>query len=403
MAPTLLPEVFLIIFSYFQKADLKPSRLVGRMFNDLIIPFLFDKIYISPQYLNLAVFRSISQSPHLAKHVKELVYDATEFTNDMDEATYDFEIVLQAGRSRQPTVPCIQSDTGYRSYQQFAMDQEKLISSEEDFTHLCTGLRLMPNITRVVVKDFWDVENVDGLISGVPGPLSRACNFLMLQPNSPWTPPSNPSRTARARSHRVFLTLNRALSTGNYKIHNLTYSAKEARFCLPLHTFCLSETDLQHTVNVFQHLRKITFSLCIHRGRVSKRSFGNLAQALSAAVKLEALDLGFGTYGERTQNPLPLLFGEETTWQCLKHLVLRDLRVDAGELMNFFRRHRTSLRHIELSSVRIRGRFWEEVYDSMQDCLHLVRFGTEEPIYFDLEDGHGVEATLVQKFTSGAL
>jgi len=48
MAPKLPPEVVVLIFSYLQKAELKPLRFVGREFNDLIIPFLFDKVYISP-------------------------------------------------------------------------------------------------------------------------------------------------------------------------------------------------------------------------------------------------------------------------------------------------------------------------------------------------------------------
>ena len=85
MAPKLPPELFHLIFPHLQKADLKPLRFVGRMFNDLIVPFLFDKIYISPQYLNLTVFRHTSESLRLAKHVKELVYDATEFDNIIDE------------------------------------------------------------------------------------------------------------------------------------------------------------------------------------------------------------------------------------------------------------------------------------------------------------------------------
>ncbi len=88
MAPKLPPEVVVLIFSYLQKAELKPLRFVGREFNDLIIPFLFDKVYISPQYLNLEVFRNISRNPHLAKHVRELIYDATMFTLGTDKVSY---------------------------------------------------------------------------------------------------------------------------------------------------------------------------------------------------------------------------------------------------------------------------------------------------------------------------
>lgn len=148
MTRKLLPRVFLLIFSHFQKRDLKPLRFVGRMFNDLIIPFLFDRIYISPSYLNLNVFRNISQSSHLAKHVKELVYDATEFSNSVDE-------------QGQPIIPGNPSRPSYHRYLQLARDQEGLISLEEDFTHLCAGLGFMPNLVSVVIMNDWDVWTVD--------------------------------------------------------------------------------------------------------------------------------------------------------------------------------------------------------------------------------------------------
>lgn len=378
LTPKLLPEVFLLIFSHLQKCDLKPLRFVGRMFYDLIIPFLYDKIYISPQYLNLAVFRNISQSSHLAKHVKESVYDATEFSNSVDE-------------QGQPIVPRNPSEPSYHLYLQLARDQEELISSEEDFTHLCAGLGLMPNLVSVVVMDAWNVWTTyrSKLLTRVAGPLSRTCDLSVPQPQSPWSAWDDPSPAARTRSHRVFLTLIRALSTRNHKIHQLKYLAEAPGLSLPLHTFDLARADLQHTINVFQHLRKISLPLHTYNSSTLSQSFfqsGNVAQALSAAVNLETLELSFDAYGTRQVYPLALLFGESTTWPRLKHLFLNYLQVDAQELMDFFQRHCTSLSHLEFAFVTFRGKNWEELYNAMQDCLRLERTGTDEQIYFVLMD-----------------
>jgi hypothetical protein len=87
MAPKLPPEVVVLIFSYLQKAELKPLRFVGREFNDLIIPFLFDKVYISPQYLNLEVFGT-SLTIRTSQSVRELIYDATMFALGTDKVSY---------------------------------------------------------------------------------------------------------------------------------------------------------------------------------------------------------------------------------------------------------------------------------------------------------------------------
>ena len=123
-----------------------------------------------------------------------------------------------------------------------------------------------------------------------------------------------------------------------------------------------------------------------------KQSFfemGNVARVLSAAVNLETLELHFDTYNAQHLYPLTLVFGESTTWPCLRHLLLTALEVDADELIDLFHRHRASLKQLELSFVTIIGKEWDEVYRSMQDWLNLDEFGTDEPIYIALMEEGG--------------
>ena len=239
MAPTLLPEVFALIFSHPQKADLKPLGLVGCIFNDLIIPLLFDKIYISAQLLNLAVFRNISESPHLAKHVKELVYDATRFRYIWKEEDYHALMSAEINAGTRP--PGNVSDTDRATYHQLTRDNEAFIGSRQDFVHLCNGLSLMPNITGVVVIDYWSYIAKDsfGMVYGVAGPLSRMWSHRLLQPQSTAEAEHVPYPLSRGHTPRILRTLVDCFSTEGHRILVLKYCTARGRSINPPHSLDL--------------------------------------------------------------------------------------------------------------------------------------------------------------------
>ncbi len=93
---TVPSQLFSLVFSNLSKAELKPLRFAERNFIDWVIPSLFDKIYTSPSQLNLDVCWNTSQRPHLAKRVKELVYDATLFQQNISAEKYKAELQTHA-------------------------------------------------------------------------------------------------------------------------------------------------------------------------------------------------------------------------------------------------------------------------------------------------------------------
>ena len=130
--------------------------------------------------------------------------------------------------------------------------------------------------------------------------------------------------------------------------------------------------------------------ICTYRGQGTEEIVPKVEAAaliLSAAVNLERLDLWFDTHRGQPLYPFGLLFGESTTWPCLTHLALAAVRVDPEALLEFFRRHQTTLKHVELSSVSIVGNRWEDFYHSMHECLDLDSFGTDEPTNFEMVVG----------------
>ena len=85
----LLPtEVFLEIFRYLEKDDLKSVRLVSRSCSHWVSDSLFDTVYISAHKEDFDVFNSLAKHPYLSKCVRHLKYDTSRFTSSISKGDY---------------------------------------------------------------------------------------------------------------------------------------------------------------------------------------------------------------------------------------------------------------------------------------------------------------------------
>ncbi len=245
----------------------------------------------------------------------------------------------------------------------------------------------MPDIKTVVLRDSWYDRGEYGSkpILGVAGPLSRDWDWSVQTPYSNFWGQPHASPAVKARAFRAFLVIVRAFSVTDSRIRALTLCAAHERLGMLLEVFDLCHTDFQHTLNVFQHLREIDLSFSTYRGKALNETYfkaGYMARILSSAKLLEKLALHFDMDNGRPLLPFALLFGESTIWPRLGSLVLTALHADPEELLDLFRRHHASLKHVGLSFVTIEGDQWDEAYESMQKCLQLESFVTNEPTYF---------------------
>ena len=85
-------ELVLQTFQYLDKADLKHARLVSRLWSCCDSERLFTKLFISPHKLNLRSFVMIARDPVLSRYVKELEYDAVDFSPHLTISEY-FDIL----------------------------------------------------------------------------------------------------------------------------------------------------------------------------------------------------------------------------------------------------------------------------------------------------------------------
>ena len=81
-------ELVLQTFHYLNKADLKRARLVSKFWSRCASKDLFTKLFISPHELNLQVFVSVARDPVLSGYVKELEYDAVDFSPHLAISEY---------------------------------------------------------------------------------------------------------------------------------------------------------------------------------------------------------------------------------------------------------------------------------------------------------------------------
>ena len=81
-------EIFLEIFQYLQKSDLKSVRLVSRSCSHWASSFLFDTVYISAHKEDFDVFNSLANHQHLSKCVRHLKYDVSQFTSSISKRKY---------------------------------------------------------------------------------------------------------------------------------------------------------------------------------------------------------------------------------------------------------------------------------------------------------------------------
>ena len=68
--------------------DLKSARLVCKLWSGCASEYLFTKVFISPHKLNINTFGAIAQHPTLRRCVKEIEYDAAEFSPHITIAEY---------------------------------------------------------------------------------------------------------------------------------------------------------------------------------------------------------------------------------------------------------------------------------------------------------------------------
>ena len=97
-------ELVLEILRDLCGTDLKSARLVCKLWSGCASEYLFSKVFISPHQLNINTFGAIAQNPTLSRCVKELEYDAADFSPHITIAEYIDILARQISTIDVPTI-----------------------------------------------------------------------------------------------------------------------------------------------------------------------------------------------------------------------------------------------------------------------------------------------------------
>lgn len=408
-------EVVANIIGNLPNEDQKNIRLVSRNFDVLATQFLFESIYISSRFVDRKNFTEVSNHPVFSQLVKEVVYDATNiaFTEGEDHflanrASYTRFLDTQLGRSTGAKYSKASFRRGFKIFFADFQEQAKLSRYTEDdmtnivYSHLLPpdfsarlmqqpshddivkylpddlvrlvhGLPRMPNVRRFKLTDrrylkssecrnpihhLWQDDD-NSLSVSVKNEGIRGLETVVLNPR-PW--PNKNERAERMgcnRSwYRGFFVLTQAASMTNMgKLKSFSVERAHMMSGLSQAVLSMSQRELYHTKNAFSNLT--TIRLKIQTGPLHGKTWseamwrGGLAQILGAAKNLQILDLRMNAVNI---NPVPFteLMGTHT-WPNLREFTLATviLMLDGDGFLEFFERHRKSLRSLWLEEVLV--------------------------------------------------
>ncbi|OJD15458.1 hypothetical protein AJ78_04299 [Emergomyces pasteurianus Ep9510] len=382
------------IFRNLSKESLKIVRLTSKKLSALSSPLLFDRIYASSHLHDLEVLSAISRHPVLSLYIQKMVFSGVFFHSP-------------SKKSDNKSISELDFEKGLQYYKRRVEEQNVTLQCREDFAIISTALARMPNIQMIVLTNHWfptrDLLNDCTYHTRVygsedhykearfGGPFSRCYPPFAEQPSGKQLKLPGGIRKYVKIDHG-FKVMCRALSIARVPVQMLSIdyftpirNAKAAAPGISVGSFCLSPRDLNHFVNAFRHLRKISFSFYMDRSDNNwdlrddsdadnpgdewlALMEGKVAKVFTAATHLEELTIDFSQSVDRI--PLCKFFGAHT-WPRLQLLKLFHKEMDQNEMVQLLRRHCKTLKVLHLYFIIIKNGGWPEVAEVMRECVAL--------------------------------
>ena len=363
-------EVWLHIFSYLGKVDLKSLRLsMEPHFGSLASSLLFTTAYVAARKGVLTTFLSLTTHPIYRTYVKEVVFDSSW----IDPAKI-------------PNLP----DSGTERATALFHEQEE-IQLDALQARLDEAFQCLLNVKTVSYADLSRISCLPGDKNNDPVLGSDYADGPLIHRIEPDFEPyeikiecltnrkdvkcSLHSNDCQYRRHFGGLfPLLRALSNSACTTLQQLKVGSRVHACMEdgiPHWFLLSDTNITtfHSFpNIFHGLRKLELSVTIFNLEVSSssahldpRNFsgGALADLLSLAENLEELTL-IGDPKTTTRLCAARTLGTQE-WARLRVVYLRWFEASVGELEAFLKRHTLSLRRLTLDDFNLTSGTWQHI------------------------------------------
>ncbi|MDI1488747.1 MAG: hypothetical protein OHK93_008023 [Ramalina farinacea] len=415
--PFFLPyELLTDIISRLDKKALKAVRLTCKDWKQVATPFLFDRIWVSPRTKDMSVFTSLTETPDLAVHIKEVRYDQLEFTA-LEDLHEFMELVVLKNDCLVHGLPRAQSHPGfsigqcasavyrletqpleeavdqfnlrgfmkegYKAWRRMVADEASLLNSYSYFEQLMDGFALLPNLCSLVLDEEMWCNHMDEF-SSVSEKQSLVCDFSGSPFARSWHPfylrPLHPMGVEC--DGQGFKILMHALANAGKRIENFDGSGNE-RLGLTFRSSWLRPSfarSLSSSVQaVLSQLRSLSLKVQMQKDDDLKApsTLGYLPLVLRQARLLSRLRLDFRACVGTRVSPGPAglvlkrikfehIFGYDIKYPFLRHLALSGVILDTWNLQIFLSQCCKRIKWLGLRNINVLSGSWAAMVQSLR-------------------------------------
>ena len=348
------------IVSYLTKrTDVASLRLVSRTFAILGAELLFHTISFHPSYPSLSRLCEISQRPHLAHNIRELVLDLPPirdliwgpFVRHLETEGID----ISSSTERIPEAFRLLT---------YHVDQYSKLQTSGDFTSMLReAVRGLPRLRGVLMKennerdrDYWLSQS--SLTLGCNGGFNYRIELS-----------AELHGYSGSKDHyRAFAALVDAVYYAGCKLDTFYVDAK-----IDPRMFFDNTVRLERAGAVFQNCRVLGLKMDIEDSMVEhliKTPLFNVI--LPSSPNLQSLTLQFGISCAREAIPLSTIFGSKHVWPRLQKVNFSFIDMEDQELYAFLLRHKGTLRELSFSMCSLYAGRWDDAMMFLRQNLGLV-------------------------------
>lgn len=429
-------DLITLLVTFLTNKDKKALRLVNRRLS-AFTPLPLNRVFISPSYKNIEVFRAVAAHPIISMQVKEIIWDDARFEkfdpDDDDQSEllpdervknkHDFreevernikrfgkshESFVQAKRSgfdfeaRRPLsigpVPedlFMSLEENWDLYNRLYDEQETIIRERLDIAAFRDGLVAFPHLERITVTS--EAYRPTIVNPYYPTPLIRSLPFGFNYPAPwPWMPePEDEGNVeltleeVRRYWRGIVLTLV-ALAQSERLVPEYIIDTRYEHLGVPYRLFDQPCEELDSLRNLCERgLQRLDLAIhafpLLQNPGLTQLPRGHLKDVLRKAKYLEHFSLHMAT-GEHPEDSSPRELNENMdtlstipleSWPLLRHITLSSIPVIYSDLIEFCRRLPPTVKSVELIDVG----FTEGTYrDFLEVCRDDLLWKSNKPV-----------------------
>ena len=382
-----------MILTRIPKRDLKSCRLAIKAWEGLIVPLLFDSVFVTARYAELEVADRVAS--RFGDFVETLIYSA-EFFGDL--AVWDiYRKYTALKRSVLSMQPCHERHLAQhrQTYTNLAREQSEILKDGKMQKHLFRVFKRLPRISKIVFTHSSRKRELDWCEQAALDAKARShepfdttftcsdknCNFPAFhQYRSDHCTHAFPGRQALDQGASHWMDLMKAVGESGIVVREIRAVAP-LRDTMPINIWRPSCGLGEVMINTFTTLTKLQLSLDLDYYEDLFQGINEyplvsevLSKALSSATNLESLhiSLSYATWGHDIRKHY-IDFGtlfKDCWFPKLNKMSLHRCGVDEEEVLSFLKRS-PAVQSLVLKDLDLIGGYWTTMVQDIRDTTRV--------------------------------